>query len=95
MLELTAIDTTALILVPYPHSPSPLFLYAYMNSNQRVRLVPGKMQELDVYVLGGIYFKINFLSAYDIMYFMPFFPYDFKCRNILSRSCLIYIQEVL
>ena len=48
-----------------------------------------------MYVFGGIYFKINFLSAYDIMYFMPFFPYDFKCRNILSRSCLIYIQEVL
>ena len=60
MLELTAIDTTALILVPYPYSPSPLFLYAYMNSNQRVRLVPGKTQELDVYVFGGIYFKINF-----------------------------------
>ena len=29
------------------------------------------------------------------MYFMPFFPYDFKCGNILSRSCMIYLQELL
>lgn len=89
-LSLLLLRPLYLALVPYRLSLRPLFLYEQQSESDGR---PWGNLEMSCILYFGTLFFTYFLGCVQHSVFYTISLHNFKCRNVLSRTCLMYKRE--